>query len=54
MTILTMMAKGLTLTVLALAAFAALAVMLGYEPAAAENVAQCDARPVPACLFTIL
>ncbi len=54
MTALTMLAKGMMLTLLALAAFAVLAMALGFEPSGADRSAKCGAAPAPACLFTIL
>lgn len=54
MTALIMIGKGLFLALVTLAAFAALAAALGFEPASAEQVAKCGAKPAPACLFTIL
>jgi len=54
MTALIMIGKGLFLVALTLAAFTALAASLGFELAAAEQVAKCGAVLAPACLFTIL
>ncbi|WP_165793755.1 hypothetical protein [Hyphococcus luteus] len=54
MTALIMLAKGVMLIVLALAAFAGLAMALGFEPAGADEIAKCNATPAPVCLFTIL
>ena len=54
MTALMMMAKAFVMIVLAGAAFIALAMALGYEPAAAQSASQCEIKPAPACLFTIL
>ncbi len=54
MTTFFMIAKGVMLIVLALAAFTMLAWALGYEPAAAANAAQCDIKPAPVCFFTII
>ena len=54
MTAMIMLAKGILLIVLALAAFTMLAWVLGFEPAAAEDAARCNAAPKPVCLFTIL
>lgn len=54
MTALIMIAKALSLIVLAIAAYAALAIWLGYEPAAPKDLTQCKATPAPICLFTIL
>lgn len=54
MTAMIMLAKGILLIVLALAAFTTLAWVLGFEPAVAEDAARCNAAPKPVCLFTIL
>lgn len=54
MTMFAMMAKGIVMIALAAAAFIALAIAIGYEPAAAKSVAQCETKPAPACLFMIL
>ena len=54
MTALVMIAKGLVMTAIAAAAFMALAMAIGYEPAAAKTGAQCETKPAPACLFMIL
>ncbi|WP_375206145.1 hypothetical protein [Hyphococcus sp.] len=53
MTALIMIAKGLMMVMLAAAAFTALAMAIGYEPASAKSAAQCETRPAPACLFMI-
>ncbi len=54
MTAFIMIAKGLVMVALAAASFLALAMAIGYEPAAAKEAAQCETRPAPACLFMIL
>lgn len=54
MTMLIMLLKGLLLVVLALIAFAGLAMALGFEPEATQQAAQCGRAPAPVCLFTIL
>ena len=54
MTVLIMVAKAVMLIALALAAFAGLAVMLGFEPPSVGEVAKCAAAPKQICLFTIL
>ncbi|WP_428409067.1 hypothetical protein [Hyphococcus sp.] len=54
MTALIVIAKGIVMVALAAAAFLALAMAVGYEPASAKEAAQCETRPAPACLFMIL
>lgn len=54
MSIFIMAMKAILLAVLALVAFSALMMVMGYEPAAAREAALCTAQPVPSCLFTIL
>lgn len=54
MTMLIMLLKGLLLVVLALIAFAGLAMALGFKPEATQQAAQCGRAPAPVCLFTIL
>jgi len=54
MTFFAIIAKGIVMIALAGAAFIALAIAIGYEPAAAKTAAQCEAKPAPACLFMIL
>jgi len=54
MTAFIILAKGISLIMLSLAAFAVLAWTVGYEPAAAEIASRCDAAPAPVCMFTIL
>ncbi|WP_411818360.1 hypothetical protein [Hyphococcus sp. DH-69] len=54
MSIIIMMAKGMFLVLLAVVAFSALVAGLGFEPAAARQVASCAAQPLPGCIFTIL
>ncbi len=54
MTMFAIIAKGLVMIALAAAAFIALAIAIGYEPAAAKSAAQCETKPAPACLFMIL
>lgn len=54
MTALIMFGKAIALIVLALTAYAGLAILLGYEPAAATNLSQCKVTPAPVCLFTII
>ena len=54
MTAFIILAKGISLIMLSLAAFAVLAWTVGYEPAAAETASRCDAAPAPVCMFTIL
>jgi hypothetical protein len=54
MTMLIMLFKGLLLVVLAFAAFATLAMALGFEPEATQQAAQCGRAPAPICLFTII
>lgn len=51
MSLLIMLVKGSLLILLALTAFAALAMFLGYEPQVAQS-ANCETTPV--CLFTII
>lgn len=53
MTAVFMIAKGLVMIAISGAAFVALALALDYEPSAAKAASQCEARPAPACLFTI-
>ncbi len=54
MTILLLAAKALLLIAFAVVSFAALAMMLGFEPAMATDIAACKAEPSPICLFTII
>jgi hypothetical protein len=55
MTAYLLLAKGIMLIVLSLAAFAALAWMLGFEPAIAQDGStRCGATPAPICMFTII
>ena len=54
MSIIIMMAKGMFLVLLAVVAFSALVAGLGFEPAAARQMASCAAQPLPGCIFTIL
>jgi hypothetical protein len=55
MTAFLLLAKGISLIVLSLAAFTALAWMLGFEPAIAKDEAtRCGATPAPICMFTII
>lgn len=53
MTILIVAVKALLLIAVAVLAFAGLAMMVGFEPAVAGNVAACKAQPMPICLVTI-
>ncbi|GJL91643.1 hypothetical protein [Hyphococcus sp.] len=55
MTAFLLLAKGVLLIVLSLAAFTALAWMLGFEPAIAQDGAtRCATTPAPICMFTII
>lgn len=53
MTILVVAAKAILLIALAIVSFAALAILVGFEPAAAGDITACKAEPAPVCLFTI-
>ncbi len=54
MTLLIMLFKGLLLMALAFAAFAGLALALGFELETSRQAAECGRVPAPICLFTIL
>lgn len=53
MTILAVAAKAILLVVAAIVAFAAIAMFVGFEPAAAGDITACKTEPKPVCLFTI-
>ena len=54
MTALIMLIKGIMLIAIAMAAFAVLAGAVGFDPMTQDHVKQCDVRPAPICLFTII
>ena len=53
MTILLLAAKAAMLIASAVISFAALAIMLGFDPAVAHDIAACRTEAAPICLFTI-